>query len=127
MFNDVIPSGPAKNFVAYKIKNDPAKNKKPKPNFTTVFGSNLRLANATQTNPNKGANSITKNALDTLFTIFGSIVKNNKLLSKFPFANNDKDPPLCSKKAKKIIENAMNNNAAINFFLAALDSCLDNS
>ena len=113
MFNEVIPSGPAKYLVAYKMKNEPAKNKNPKPNLITVFGSNLRFAKATQINPNNGANRITKNALETLFTMLGSILKNNKLESKFPFANNDNDPPLCSKKAKKIIENVMNNNRRV--------------
>ena len=101
MFNEVIPSGPAKNFVEYKIKNDPAKNKKPIPNLTTVFGSNLFLLNATQIKPTNGAKRITKNAFDMLFTIFGSIVKNNNLSVKLSFANNDNDPPLVQKRQRK--------------------------
>lgn len=59
---------------------------------------------------------ITKKELEVLLIIFGLLSIPNKLCCKLSFANNAKEPPLCSKNAQKIIEKAINIKAAINFF-----------
>ena len=68
---------------------------------------------------------ITKRELAELFTILGLISKNNKLRLKFSRANNAREPPLCSKKAKKAIENIINISAEKSFLRLAASFSLN--
>ena len=83
-------------FCIINIQKPAAKNKNPKPNFTTVLGSIFFLAIQIHKTPSNPANMITNNAPDELFTPFGSNSTPNKLLCKLLAANKLKEPPLCS-------------------------------
>ena len=84
-----------------------------------MFGSIFLPDIHTQSKPINGLNNITNNEFEVLLTTLGSMCNPSRLKDRLFSANNANDPPLCSKKAQKTIENTIKINAAINFFLEA--------
>ena len=98
-----------------------AKNTKPKPNFTMVLGSALRLANHNHNKPKGVAKMITYNEFEELFTPFGSRCNPRIESLKLFAAKMLKEPPLCSKNAQKKIEKIINNIAATIFLFSTIE------
>ncbi|MNE53079.1 hypothetical protein D3C80_1477850 [compost metagenome] len=107
------------------MKNDPARNKKARPNLITVLGSIFFFANPIHIKLIINAKMITKNEFAELLTPLGSsFTTPNKVLSKFLAAKRLNDPPDCSKNAQNKIENIINIKAAMSFLRSAQLYCV---
>ena len=99
----------------------PARKRKPRPNFTTVFGSSFLLASATQAMPSSGLKMMTKSELDELFTPLGSMRNaEQRVWSGCSAAKRLNEPPDCSKNAQKMMEKRMKTSAAASFLRSSV-------
>src|SRR6218665_1656610 len=106
------------------MRNPKPRNKKPIPNFTDEFGSSLFFAILISNKPISGANRIMNREFAELFTVVGLIFNPNNECCRLLFANNESEPPACSKIAQKTTENKINNKAPNNFLFSLIELLL---